>query len=274
MFGVALDLSIADISNAFQRPKPTLVGMLSQFILLPAVTFVLLVIWRPDPGIALGLLLVAACPGGNISNFISALARADVALSVSLTGMSTLLCVFLTPFNFGFWAELLPDVHGLLRTVTLDATDLISSVVTLLLFPVVAGMVVNSLWPNVSQRIRRPVRRLSMLLFLGLVAVALWKNHEGFRQYLDRVFLLVLVHNLMALALGYATGKAFRLNDRQCRTLTIETGIQNAGLGLVICLSFFPSIGEMALVCAWWGIWHIVSGMTIGMVWSRTEPLP
>lgn len=269
MFGVALDLSLSDLRNAFRRPRPTLVGMLSQFVLLPAMTFVLLALWRPDAGLALGLLLVAACPGGNISNFISAMARADVALSVSLTAVSTLLCVFLTPFNFGFWAQWLPDVQGLLRTVHLDAADLVKSVAMLLLLPVVAGMFVNARWPKFSARIRIPIRRLSMLLFIGLVAVALWNNREGFANYLDKVFLLVMVHNLLALSLGFFTGKVFRLDARQCRTLSIETGIQNAGLGLVICLSFFPEIGEMALVCAWWGIWHIASGMTMGAVWSR-----
>lgn len=271
MFGVALDLKVADIRGAFRRPRPTLVGMLSQFVLLPAMTFALLALWRPDAGLALGLLLVASCPGGNISNFISAMARADVALSVSLTAVSTLLCVFLTPFNFGFWAGLLPDVQGLLRSVTLDAADMVMSVMLLLLLPVMAGMAVNARCPELSQRVKKPIRRLSMLLFLGLVAVALWNNREGFAQYLDRVFMLVLAHNLLALSLGYLTGRAFRLDDRQCRSLSIETGIQNAGLGLVISLSFFPETGEMALVCAWWGIWHIVSGMTVAAVWRRGE---
>lgn len=269
MFGVALDLNITDLRNAFRRPRPTLVGMLAQFILLPAMTFALLAVWRPDAGLALGLLLVAACPGGNISNFISAMARADVALSVSLTTVSTLLCVFLTPFNFGLWARWLPDVQGLLRNVHLDATDLVSSMLLLLVLPVVAGMIVNVRCPVLSDHIRVPIRKLSMVLFLGLVVVALWSNRAGFVLYLNKVFLLVLAHNLIALRLGYYTGKVFTLNAQQCRTLSIETGIQNAGLGLVICLSFFPEIGEMALVCAWWGVWHIVSGMTIGSIWSR-----
>lgn len=272
MFGVALELGVADIRGAFKRPRPTLVGMLSQFALLPAFTFLLLLVWRPAPGLALGLILVAACPGGNVSNFISAMARADVALSVTLTAVSTLLCVFLTPFNFGLWAGLLPDVQGMLTTVHLDAADLVRSVITLLLLPVLAGMAVNARWPVLSQRIRLPVRRVSMFLFLCLVAFALWNNRDGFMQHLDRVFMLVLVHNMLALAMGYYTGKAFRLEERQCRSLSIETGIQNAGLGLVISLSFFPSIGEMALVCAWWGVWHILSGMTLGWLWGRSVP--
>lgn len=272
MFGVALELGVADIRGAFKRPRPTLVGMLSQFALLPAFTFLLLLVWRPAPGLALGLILVAACPGGNVSNFISAMARADVALSVTLTAVSTLLCVFLTPFNFGLWAGLLPDVQGMLTTVHLDAADLVRSVITLLLLPVLAGMAVNARWPVLSQRIRLPVRRVSMFLFLSLVAFALWNNRDGFMQHLDRVFMLVLVHNMLALAMGYYTGKAFRLEERQCRSLSIETGIQNAGLGLVISLSFFPSIGEMALVCAWWGVWHILSGMTLGWLWGRSVP--
>ncbi len=269
MFGVALELRLPDLRAAFVRPKATLVGMASQFVLLPAFTALLLVLWRPDAGLALGLLLVAACPGGNMSNFFSAVARADVALSVALTAVSTLLCVFLTPFNFGLWASVVPGVQTLLRSVSLDGGQLFGSVVTLLLLPIVAGMLFRAWLPKAAAVITVPVRRLSLLLFVLLLVFAVWNNRDGFVQHLDRVFLLVLVHNLAALGIGYASGRVFRLPERQCRTISIETGIQNAGLGLVISLSFFPAIGEMALVCAWWGVWHIVSGMALATVWGR-----
>ncbi len=269
MFGVALELRLPDLRAAFVRPKATLVGMGSQFVLLPALTALLLVLWRPDAGLALGLLLVAACPGGNMSNFFTAMARADVALSVSLTAVSTLLCVFLTPFNFGLWASAVPHVQGLLRSVSLDGGQLFGSVVTLLVLPIVAGMLFSAWLPRAAAAITVPVRRLSLLLFVLLLVFAVWNNREGFLGHVDRVFLLVLVHNLLALGVGYLSGRLFRLPERQCRTISIETGIQNAGLGLVISLSFFPAIGEMALVCAWWGVWHIVSGMVLATVWGR-----
>lgn len=269
MFGVALDLSWKDISKAFQRPKPTLIGLSSQFILMPAMTFVLVSFWRPEAGLALGLILVAACPGGNISNFISSLAKADVGLSVSLTAISTLVCVFFTPFNFEFWAGMLPETQNLLRTVTLDPLELFQTVVLLLFLPVILAMFIRGRWPQFADRIQGSIRKASMLVFMGFVVVAFVKNTDAFLHYLDKVFLLVLLHNLLALAGGYAIAKATGLRESQCRTVSIETGIQNAGLGLVLCFNFFPEIGEMALVCAWWGIWHIISGFAIGYLWSK-----
>lgn len=271
MFGVALELSVDDILNAFRKPKPTGVGLLSQFILMPAMTFVLVYLWKPEPGLALGLILVAACPGGNVSNFISSIARADVGLSVSLTAVSTLFCIFFTPFNFEFWAGILPEVQPLLRSVSMNVVQLFEAVLMLLFIPMILGMGLRRKFPEFALKIQGPIRKLSMLVFAVFIIGALWNNRAGFSQYLDKVFVLVLVHNLMALVLGYAIAKAFTLKEQQCRTISIETGIQNAGLGLILCLNFFPEIGEMALVCAWWGIWHIVSGMSFGYFWSKRK---
>lgn len=269
MFGVALDLSFKDITAAFKRPVALSAGLLSQFILMPAMTFVLVWLWRPEAGLALGLLLVAACPGGNISNFISALARADVALSVSLTAVSTLLCVVFTPLNFDMWAGLLLDAQPLLRSVELNVSDLFRTVFLLLIAPVITGMTMNHRHPRISAKMRGPLRTISMLIFIGFVVGAFLKNIEIFTQYVNQIFFLVVVHNALALTLGFAVGKSFHLRPAQCRTLSIETGIQNSGLGLVLCFNFFPEIGQMALVCAWWGIWHLISGMTVGFVWSK-----
>jgi bile acid:Na+ symporter, BASS family len=269
MFGVALDLSFKDIAAAFKRPVPISAGLLSQFILMPAMTFILVWLLEPEAGLALGLILVAACPGGNISNFISALAKADVALSVSLTAVSTLLCIFFTPLNFGFWAGMIPDALPLLRAVDLNIYDLFKTVFILLILPVMAGMAVNNRYAEFSATIRGPLRTFSMLIFLGFVVVAFLKNTEAFTHYLDQVFLLVMIHNMLALLLGFAVGRYFGLKPPQCRTLSIETGIQNSGLGLILCFNFFPEIGQMALVCAWWGIWHLVSGLSAGFIWSK-----
>jgi bile acid:Na+ symporter, BASS family len=269
MFGVALDLTPSDLRNAFRNPRPVMAGMVAQFLLLPALTFLLILVWQPSPGIALGLLLVAACPGGNVSNFISAIAKADIALSVSLTAISSLACAVVTPLNFGLWAGLLPSSQGLLRSLHIDPVQLTISVAMILALPVLAGATMNRFFPKVTARLRIPIRWVSMVIFLFFVAGAVYANRDGFGQYLGLVFALVLVHNLLALSTGYAVGRLARLNDAQCRSLSIETGIQNAGLGLVLSLTFFPGIPEMALVCAWWGVWHIVSGMSLAAIWSR-----
>ncbi len=270
MFGVSLDLRWSDIARAFKKPRPTLLGLLSQFILLPALTFVLAYLWHPMPGLALGMFLVAACPGGTISNFMSSIAKADLGLSVTLTAISTFVCVFFTPFNFELWSSLYPETQDLLRSVQLDVIDLFQTVFLFLILPVFAGMLVRAKWPVFTDRIMKPISWVSLLIFIVFVIMAFLKNQENFVKYADLVFALVVVHNLLALVLGYVVGKLGRLNEAAARTISIETGIQNSGLGLVICFNFFPEIGEMALLCATWGIWHIISGLTLSLIWSRS----
>ncbi len=272
MFGVALDLSFQDLSRVFKRPKATLIGLLSQFLLLPALTFLLIYLWKPLPELALGLFLVAACPGGNISNFMSSLARADIALSVSLTAVATLLCLFFTPFNFEFWSGLYAPTFSLLKTVNLNVLDLGKTVLVLLVLPVIAGIVARTKFPELTAKVQKPIRWFSMVFFVGFVALAFIKNQDNFLKYAHLVALLVFIHNAIALLLGYSVGKLTRLGERASRSLSIETGIQNSGLGLVICFNFFPEVGEMALIAAWWGLWHIISGLTVAGIWSRIPP--
>lgn len=269
MFGVALDLKWSDITRAIRRPKSTLLGLLSQFILMPALTFVIAYFWNPLPGLALGMFLVAACPGGTVSNFMSSMAKADLGLSVTLTAISTLLCVFFTPFNFELWSSLYPGTGELLKSVRLDAFELFETVFLFLILPVFVGMVFAARKPLLTLKIMKPVRWLSMGIFIVFVLMAFLKNKDNFIKYADLVVALVIVHNLSALVLGYLVGRAGKLGEPASRSLAIETGIQNSGLGLIICFNFFPEIGEMALLCATWGIWHIISGMTISVVWSR-----
>jgi len=269
MFGVALDLRFQDITGAFKKPRPILFGLFSQFFLLPLFTFLLVLIWKPHPALALGLFLVAACPGGNISNFMSSLAKADVGLSVSLTAISTLLCLFFTPFNFEFWAWLYPQTENLLRSVQLNAFDLLEMVFILLIVPLMVGMAFRAWKPEQVRKVQKPIHWFSMFIFIGFVVVAFLKNQDNFTKYAHLVALLVFAHNTLALSLGYFVGRVGRLGERASRSLSIETGIQNSGLGLVIAFNFFPEIGELALVCAWWGIWHIISGSVLGTFWSR-----
>jgi len=269
MFGVALDLQWSDISRAFRRPKSTLLGLLSQFILMPAFTFLLAYLWNPLPSIALGMFLVAACPGGTVSNFMSSMAKADLGLSVTLTAVSTLLCVFFTPFNFEFWSGLYPGTQELLKSVRLDAFELFQTVFLFLILPVFAGMLVRARKPVFTNRITKPIKKVSMLIFVAFITVAFLKNKDNFLMYAELVFGLVIIHNLASFTLGYLVGRVGKLGEPASRSISIETGIQNSGLGLVISFNFFPEIGEMALLCATWGIWHIISGMALSAIWSR-----
>lgn len=270
MFGVSLDLNWSDITRAFRKPKPALLGLFSQFLLLPALTFGLAYVWKPMPELALGMFLVAACPGGTVSNFMSSLAKADLGLSVTLTAISTILCVFFTPLNFEFWSSLYPETSTLLKSVSLNALELFRTVFLFLIVPVIVGMLLNGKKPVFVNRIKKPVRWVSMFIFFVFVAAAFLNNGKNFIKYAELVVALVVVHNFIALASGYAVGRIGKLGDAASRSLAIETGIQNSALGLVICFQFFPEIGEMALLCATWGVWHILSGLSISAVWSRS----
>lgn len=269
MFGVSLDLKWQDIVRAFKQPKPTLLGLISQFLLLPAVTFVIAYLWNPVPGLALGMFLVAACPGGSISNFMSSISRADLGLSVSLTAVSTILCVVFTPVNFEFWSSLYPGTQELLKSVELNTIELFQTVFLFLIIPVISGMLFGSRLPSATRSISKPIKWLSMLIFILFVVVAFLKNRENFLAHAHLVIALVVVHNAAAFMTGYLVGRIGKLGKSASRSLCIETGIQNSGLGLIICFNFFPEIGEMALLCASWGIWHIISGLSLSAIWAR-----
>lgn len=204
-----------------------------------------------------------------MSNFMSSMARADLGLSVTLTAISTILCVFFTPFNFEFWSGLYPETRDLLRSVNVDALELFRTVFLFLILPVLVGMTVRARKPILTERISTPIRWTSMIIFILFILAAFLNNRDNFIKYAHLIVLLVIVHNLSALTLGYLVGKAGRIGESASRSLAIETGIQNSGLGLVICFKFFPEIGEVALICAAWGIWHMISGLSVAFFWNR-----
>lgn len=272
MFGVALDLKLSDFQYLFKNPKPLILGFISQFLLLPALTFLLVLILKPYPSLGLGMILVAACPGGNISNFISSLAKANVALSISLTAVATMLASVMTPLNFTFWQSFLPDSLSLSEPLVIPLWELIETIVILLGIPVILGILCRNYLPKVADFLQKPLRIFSILFFLGFLAVAFYSNFDNVLNYIGFVFFLVLIHNAVALSSGYLMGKLGRLPDASTRTLVVETGIQNSGLGLILIFNFFDGLGGMLLVALWWGMWHVVSGLSLAFVLSRFPP--
>jgi len=269
MFGVALHLRPEDFRRVFTQPKAALVGLGSQFLLLPALTVVLVWVWRPQPSLSLGMLLVACCPGGTMSNFLTLLARGNAALSVSLTAVGSALALFLTPANFAFWQARLPVASPLVASIGMDPWQLVGSLLVMLLLPLVLGMVAGSRFPDAVARLRKPFNRLSMLIFFGFLVYAIQANASLFWRWAGALFLLVLVHNALAYGMGYVVGRAFRLPTADVRAISIETGIQNAGLALVLVFAHFDGLGGMALVAGWWGIWHLISGFALAQAFSR-----
>ncbi len=268
MFGVALGLSIQDFRNILKTPKPALVGISSQFILLPLLTFGLVRLIQPAPSLALGMILLAACPGGNISNFMSQLAGGNSALSVTLTAFSTALAILFTPLNLQFWGSLYPPTLAILQKVSIDPLEVFKTIVLILGIPLIAGMAFNHWKPGLSKVLSRILKPLSIAIFIGLVIVAFSKNTDIFTEHIHHVVLIVFIHNAVALSSGFVWGKINRLPERDCRTLAIETGIQNSGLGLLLIFSFFEGLGGMALIAGWWSIWHIIAGLSLSFFWN------
>ena len=273
MFGVALNLTTEDFKRLVRHPRPALIGVCSQFLLLPAVTFLLVWVLEPRPSIALGMILVAACPGGNISNFMSLNAGGNTALSVTLTAVATAGAIVLTPLNLSFWGGLYPPTATLLTTVDVSFWRVFTTVGLILGLPLVLGMSVRRMAPERARRLSRWMQGLSILLFAGIVLFALRANFQYLVGYVGVVFDLVLIHNAVALAAGYQLAYWTRLPLKDRQTLALETGIQNSGLGLVLIFNFFDGLGGMAVVAAWWGVWHIVSGLALSFYW-RSRPVP
>lgn len=272
MFGVALDLRVSDFTRLARTPLAFLAGFGSQFIFLPAATFILVLVIRPYASVALGMMLVAACPGGNISNFFTHRADGSTALSVSLTAVATMLSVIMTPFNVSFWGSLYEPSAALVRETSVDPWQMALTVAMLLAVPMLAGMWVNSRFPRLAEGLRRPMRMISMLIFAAFVIGALAANWQHFLDYVGAVFLIVLIHNAVALAGGYGIAVASGLGERDRRAISIETGIQNSGLGLILIFNYFDGLGGMAIVAAWWGVWHIITGFAISY-WFRSRKI-
>ncbi len=269
MFGVALDIRVEDFRRIARSPKGPAIGLLSQFILLPGFTFLLTRLLDPRPSIALGMILVASCPGGNLSNFITHLAKGNAALSLSMTAVSTLAAIVMTPLNVSFWGGLHPDTAAILTTIQLDPFQLALTVLLILGIPLAAGMYFARHWPHLARYLHTPFKYGSVAFFIILVGVIFSRNYDIFLNYIGFVALAVVLHNALALATGYSMGRLWRLSTPDTRAVSIEVGIQNSALGLTLIFTFFGGLGGMALVAGAWGIWHVIAGLALASVWSR-----
>lgn len=269
MFGVALDVQVDDFKRLLKAPKSAVVGVISQFLVLPFVTYLLVVVLKPQPSVALGMMLVAACPGGNISNFMTSLAGGNIALSVSLTAFSTIGALIMTPINLTFWASLYAPTNELLNAVSLDPIELTKTIVLILGVPLILGMVVRRNYYQLSLVLKKWLRPISLIIFIFFVLIAFYKNRDLFLEYFQYIVYIVLFHNAVALLTGYSIASLFKLSLEDKKSITIETGIQNSGLGLLLIFTFFEGLGGMAMITAWWGIWHIIAGLFVGTIWSR-----
>jgi BASS family bile acid:Na+ symporter len=280
MFGVALGIRPAEFKTVFIRPKSAILGLICQWFLLPAMTFLLIMLFRNyiTPMVAMGMILVASCPGGNISNFMSSLSKANTELSVTLTAISTSAATFMTPFSFAFWGGLYTRylnryADAALQPLHIDIWQTLETVFILLGIPLVLGILFVHFFPKAAEKMKKPMQYFSLIFFIAMVVLSFSSNFDLFIKYIFLIFIIVLLHNALALSIGYGVGSAFKLPRKDRRTLTIETGIQKSGLGLVLLFNpkIFPpelAMGGMLFITAWWGVWHIISGLGVSFLFN------
>ena len=280
MFGVALGIKPATFVDIIKNPKSIITGIVCQIILLPALTLLLIIACGDllSPMVALGMILVSCCPGGNISNFITSFSRGNTELSVSLTAFNTAVCIFTTPLNFALWGKLYLDFAGKhsmnLPKLEIPFPEIFQSIVIIMGIPLVLGILCAHYYPKIADKLKKPLQNLSILVFIAMVVIIFTGNVDVFMKCIKYIFLIVLVHNLLALGIGFGTSTLLKLPYKDRRTVTIETGIQNSGLGLALLLNpnIFPPEewahnGGMLVITAWWGVWHIIAGLSLAYTW-------
>jgi bile acid:Na+ symporter, BASS family len=274
LFGIALDIRPADLRAVLRQPRLALVGLASQYVVFPLATLAFTAALRPQPSLALGLLLIATLPGGNISNYMVRMAGGNTALSISLTALAELTAFVFTPLMFGLLGPLTPGAEALLHTIELDPVELFLSVLVIVIIPVLLGMALAQRAPALVHRIQKPVRMASLLLFVLLLVVATLANREAFVAHAATAAMWCIPLNALAFACGYGFARLTGLPEQLARTIAFETGIKNTGLGLVLIFAFFDGQGGLALTSAFWGIWHGLSGLALAYWWRRRAVAP
>lgn len=289
MFGVALGIKLETFKDVFKKPKSVLLGIFLQWVALPAITCLLSIILNPfiTPMVAIGMILVASCPGGNISNFMSSFSKGNIELSVSMTAITTIAAPVITPINFWFWGTIyckFAAIKNDIPTLEIPFMDMLEQILLILGLPIIVGIIFAHYFPNGAKRLMKPAQWLSIILFMGMVAVSLSQVLTALDQkwtvYIAILcaLVVVIIHNATALSTGYFTGRFAGVSVTDRRSLTIETGIQNSGLGLALLFNpaiFDPAVwtnnGGMVIVTALWGVWHIVSGLTVATTFRNTN---
>lgn len=273
LFGIAIDLRKEDFIILLNRKKSAIAGLVAHFIILPLLTYALAYLLAPPPEIALGMVLIAACPGGNMANMFSYLAKANTALSVGLTSVSHILAIFLTPLNFAIYGRLLPGTEKIFQQISVDPVETVLTVLLVIVLPLALGLYLAAKSPKVAARIRPYMKKIALGAFAIFLVAAIASNVQTFVDNVTTIFPIVVLHNALALLAGYLLGRSLKVPEGDARTIAFETGVQNAGLGLVIVFNFFQGSGGMAVVVAIWGVWHLISGGILANIWSRRYAL-
>jgi BASS family bile acid:Na+ symporter len=269
VFAVSLDLTWEKLLRVIKRPKAPTIGLIAQFGILPAVAFIAGLYLTDEPSIALGLLLVTCCPGGALSNYLTGVARGDVATSISMTTVSTLFSIVLTPVLFAFWASMNPSTLAVLQNIRMDPQRVIMTLLIMLVIPVTAGMLLRAKRPNTANRIRGVTRRVAGIIFAVIVAMIIGSNLKSLALLAQVAILPVLFTFVIAVGLGWGLGLLGGLVAADRRAVAIEVAFQNVALAIGLGITFFPSLGGIAAVAILWGIVHLILGFGLAFAWNR-----
>jgi predicted Na+-dependent transporter len=268
MLGIALDTSPEDFKVVLRKPKPLIIAIAAQLIVLPAVTFGLTLILPVTASMALGMILVACCPPGNISQVLTHRSGGNVALSVSMTAVSNLIYIFALPLSIALWGSIRDDTRALLHAVSLNGWQMLLEILLIIGLPFAVGLTVRARWPRFAQRVQPFVKWFSLLALVGFIVAALAGNWAYFIAFIGVILAAVVIHDAVALAIGWSTAALGGLGTRERKAMTFEVGIRNAGLGLGLVFTFFGGLGGMAIVAGWWGIWDIIAGLAVATLWG------
>ena len=271
VFSVALELKLADFTRVARSPRAVVCGLIPQFVLLPVGTWLATLVLDLPPNIEAAMILVAACPGGSLSNVITHFGRGNTALSVSISAVAAVMALFLTPFNFTWMMATNPATASWMRALSLDASDIWWSLLALLAIPMALGLTLSHQWPAFTAKIRKPLGNFSLVALLVFIAAGLFSQRALLNAQIAPQLLIVVLHNASGLLLGWLCARAFRVAERDRRAIMIEGGMQNSGLALgIIAVQFNADLG-MVIIASLWGIWHIVSGLTLALLWRRKD---
>jgi BASS family bile acid:Na+ symporter len=259
MFGMGLTLNLQDFKIVFSRPMDVMIGCLAQFTVMPLLAWGLVRAFQLDEALALGVVLVGCCPGGTASNVITYLAKGDLALSVGMTGVSTLFAPFMTPFLT--WA-----LAG--KSVNVDIVGMLLSILWVVILPIVVGLVVKWIWPKFTEQATDYLPAFSSVAIAFIVSIVIAANANKLMAGGLMIVMVVILHNLCGLSLGYLIGQLLGLSDPKRRAISIEVGMQNSGLASSLATIHFAAYPLATIPGAIFSVWHNISGALVARIYT------
>lgn len=260
MFGMGLTLNLQDFKIVFSRPKDVIIGSLAQFTVMPLLAWALALLFQLDEALALGVVLVGCSPGGTASNVITYLAKGDLALSVGMTGVSTLLAPFLTPLLTWLLAG---------KSVNVDVVSMFMSILWVVIMPIVVGLIVKWLWPKFTEKATDYLPAFSSVAIAFIVAIIIAANADKLLAGGLLIVLVVMLHNIFGLGLGYLIGRLLGLSEQKKRAISIEVGMQNSGLASSLATIHFAVYPLATIPGAIFSVWHNLSGAAVAYLYRR-----